>query len=279
MLVQPPGYPHSQALLEAGEYLQAQIIAAGHPCQTLVNGLEASRRNIILGGHLLSARNAALLPAGSIVFNSEQLDNEATWTQHSGAYREVLNRHWVWEYSSANLPLLGHRRADVIPFLFNRRLRRPGAGLAADGPLLFYGALTPRREALLAQLRAAGLAVETLFGVYGAARDAVLFRSLAVLNLHNRDDARQFEPLRCFYPLINGVPVFSEACPEDPTAADFRPALFESPAEGFAASVATWLADRPAFLREAGRRTALFSRTDASRPIRRALARYLAATG
>ncbi len=51
--------------------------------------------------------------------------------------------------------------------------------------------------------------------------DAMLLRAWAVLNLHKADDTIAFAPIRCFYPLINGIPVISEDT-TDASATPFR---------------------------------------------------------
>jgi hypothetical protein len=219
-LVQPAGYVHSLALAEAIEYLRIQLVAAGHSARVSRNELDLGAYNVIACGHLLGDQHHGRLPADSIIFNSEPLTDAAGWQFKSGAYRRLLAAHHVWDYSPVNLAHLGHDRASVIPFLYCAELARPAAAWAPGDALLFYGAITPYRQRVLDELRARGIAVDVVFG-YGATRDARMLRSRAVLNLHKSEDRSTFEPIRCFYPLINGVPVFSEAT-TDPAADAFR---------------------------------------------------------
>ena len=46
--------------------------------------------------------------------------------------------------------------------------------------------ITERRDALINAIRATGVPVKTLFGVYGAERDAEIFTAWAVLNMLTR---------------------------------------------------------------------------------------------
>ena len=62
--------------------------------------------------------------------------------------------------------------------------------------------------------------------MYDAQRDAEMFDAWAVLNLHKTDDNGVFEPIRCFYPLTNRVPVISEEVRGDATADAFRDSMF-----------------------------------------------------
>jgi hypothetical protein len=52
-----------------------------------------------------------------------------------------------------------------------------------------------------------------------------MLRSWAVLNLHKSNETVAFEPIRCFYPLINDVPVISEDV-TDASADAFRDSVF-----------------------------------------------------
>jgi hypothetical protein len=97
--------------------------------------------------------------------------------------------------------------------------RRPGPDL------LFYGRITERRANLLNDLQRRGIPVRVICGEYGHARDEHLFSCWAVLNLHKNDDTLAFEPIRCFYPLINDIPVISEAV-NDASAEHFDESMF-----------------------------------------------------
>jgi hypothetical protein len=221
-LAHPPGYVHAQALAEAVEYLHAELVGAGFAARVAHNEIDPASYNVVFCAHTLDAPAAARLPADSIVFNGEQLADVDGWHFRTGVYRPLLARHHVWDYSPVNLPHLGHERASVIPFLYNPvmargRPRRPG------GALLFYGVITPHRRRVLGRLAERGVPVDVVSG-FGPTRDAWMFRCRAVLNLHKTEDKRVFEPVRCFYPLSNGVPVVSEET-TDPAADVFRSAM------------------------------------------------------
>jgi hypothetical protein len=213
---------HAQALAEAMEYLHAELVGAGFAARIAHDEIDPASYNVAFCAHTLDATSVARLPADSIVFNGEQLGDVEGWHFRSGVYRPLLARHHVWDYSPVNLPHLAHERASVIPFLYNPamvrgRPRRPGSAL------LFYGVLTPHRRRILERLAERGVPVDVVSG-FGPTRDAWMFRCRAVLNLHKTDDKTLFEPVRCFYPLANGVPVVSEQT-TDPAADDFRGAM------------------------------------------------------
>lgn len=201
MQIRPPGYLHAHALDDAAAYLVHTLRACGEQAELASS---YGDRSIVVGAHLVADP-----PADAILFNSEP---RAEWTP---AYAALLARHEVWDYSPAN----GH--AAVIPFLWCEPMARP---IARGDALLFYGSLTPRRVVILDALRAAGVRLDVAFGTYGADRDFRMSRARAVLNLHKTDDDSTFEPIRCFYPLLRGMPVISEET-SDPAADDFRASM------------------------------------------------------
>lgn len=268
VLVRPRDDLHADALLEAAEYFHHQVESAGVPCRTVVNGFDPGRLNILVGAHLMGEDAWDLIPPGSVLFNSEPLE-----LKQDPLTLRLLAQHRVWDYSARNLPLLPHQRAEVVPFLHCPRMVRPGLSWHPGGALLIYGALTPHRAAWLDRLRAEGLAVEHLFGVYGAARDAAMARALAVLNLRQQPGPQPFQPLRCQYPLIQGVPVVSEPAPDDPAAKPFLPSLFLLP------EAIPLLRNHAAFLRQAQARLAAWRKTNLGPAVRKALLRALREPG
>jgi len=209
--IRPPGYVHAYALAELVEYLVAELGAA-----LAINAIDPDAQNIVVGAHLLGD---AVLPASTVIFNSEPLGGHA-WP----GYPALLARHRVWDYAIANRVHVPHDRFDVLPFAYCEALRRTQLVHRPGDALLFYGVITPYRRAILDGLRARGVAIDTVTGEYGTGRDVRMMRARAVLNLHKTEDRSVFEPVRCFYPLINGVPVISEPT-TDPSAEPFREAM------------------------------------------------------
>jgi hypothetical protein len=224
-VIQPATYVHSLALKEAADYVSATLLACGYPTARTTNQLGKNAHNIIFCAHKLRHEDIAKIPSDSIIFNSEQLEDADGWRPQVRAYHEMLSRFFVWDYSPRNLDRITHEKKCLIPFRYCKELLRPDMKRGQGSSLLFYGAVTPRRARILEELRSSGVPVEVLFGQYGEQRDAKVLRSWAVLNLHKSDDTAAFEPIRCFYPLINAVPVISEDA-EDATANAFRSAVF-----------------------------------------------------
>jgi hypothetical protein len=228
-LILPPGHIHSLALKEAADYIHSQISACGYRSVRTSNHVSKENYNVILGAHLMDRQSLAVLPSDTIIFNSEQLEASDFLSFASstggGTYQEILRRFFIWDYSARNLPHIPHENKRSIPFHYCRALRRTDISRKRGRSLLFYGTPTPRRVRILESLRETGIPVEVVFGQYDFERDKKMLRSWAVLNLHKEDSASTFEPIRCFYPLINEVSVISEEV-DDPSADAFRRCIF-----------------------------------------------------
>lgn len=176
---------------------------------------------------------AALHPQ-CIVVNFEHLSDGATW--FLPAYRDMLAKCYLWEYSETNFHRhreLNFRAADYVPLGY-----QPYAApeLALDDVLpeeqrnidvLFFGALNPRRIAILNQLIAKGLRVETPAGApwTTAERDERMRRTKVVLNLHQFDDSRIVETPRLNILFRNRKAVVCELYPDSELTPLWRDAV------------------------------------------------------
>ena len=129
--------------------------------------------------------------------------------------------------------------------------------------MLLYGDIAERRERILRALGDAGISVTVLFGQYGAQRDAEMFASLAVVNLHKTDDTTLFEPIRCFYPLINRIPVISESVGADQTAEPYRDSVCFLDGGDFVVALVDLYRHPDESVRELHERTLQFQKTSA----------------
>lgn len=254
--IAPAGYVHAHALDDVAEYLAAMLASCGARVTRSTNHIDTASYNVVVGGHLLAEAHVAGLPGDTIMFNSEQLA-QADNPLITPVYRVALERFRVWDYSATNVPLIPHARVTVIPFAYCAAMVRGDREYRPGDALVFHGAVTPRRDAILGALRAAGVRVEVAFTEYGTARDARMFRARAVLDLRKADDTAAATPIRCFYPLTNGIPVISEIS-ADPTAAAFAGEMWTVSGEELPAAVGALWADPAAFHAEAAERGARF---------------------
>ena len=281
-IVSPPGYPHSAAFDEVALTLQQGLMRLGHDAVTTrlsTSGTHAAdRQHIVLGAHL-APRAQLALPPGSILYNLEQIDAASAWL--TPALLDLYRRHPIWDYSAGNADRLAARgvpRPQVVPLGYVPALQRlPAAAGPQDIDVLFYGSLNDRRRRVLDGLRQAGARVEALFGVYGAARDAVIARAKIVINIHFYE-AKVFEVVRVSYLLANRKVVVSERGANRAEEAGYESAVAFADYDQLVPTCLDLLADPAARARRAEAGFEVFSALPEERFLAPALAALRSAT-
>lgn len=261
-IVSPPGYAHAAAFQEVGETLLHALRALGHDA---VLGPDAppGRQAIVLGSNLLPA-HPLRLPDDAILYNLEQIEPGSGWL--TPELLALFRRYQVWDYSARNADRyaeLGLPRPRVVPVGWVPELTRIPPAPAEDLDVLFYGSINPRRQAVLDALRAAGLRVEHVFGVYGAARDRLIARAKVVLNVHFYE-AKVFEVVRVSYLLANRRCVVSERGADPAEERDLEAAVAFAPYDGLVAACLRLARDPAERARRAALGFELVSRRDAA---------------
>ena len=167
------------------------------------------RRHIVLGSNLLPDYPLPLAE-DAILYNLEQVDTDSDWIRPE--LLDLLGRYEVWDYSERNakaLRELGVGAARVVPIGYVPELTRITPVAQPDVDVLFFGSVNARRQRVIDSMRALGLRVEAVFGVYATDRDALIARSKLVLNVHFYE-AKVLEMTRISYLLANRVAVLSE---------------------------------------------------------------------
>lgn len=226
------------AFMELAELIHYSLEDLGFESAVQRDNIDVSRRNIILGVHLLNTKYIPQLPRDTILINTEQLGAvSAQWNDTVLAwFRSGLE---LWDYNPRNIALLeeegitGVRRLQIG---FHEKLRRIPLSDTPDVDVLFYGSLNERRIRILKGLQARGFAVKHLFGVYGAERDQWIARSKLVLNLHYYP-TEIFEIVRVSYLLNNGLAVVGEVSPTTTMDPWVRQAIAATPYEGLTGKI------------------------------------------
>lgn len=234
-----PNYEHAEAFREFAEAVYHGLEANGEDVTWSDSPFVPGRTAIVFGANL--ATHPAEIPPHAIIFNLEQIDASSSWLREP--YLTLLRTHQVWDYSARNVEALRERGVtDVhhVPVGWARELERV-AEAPKDLDVLFYGSLNPRRQQIIDQLRAAGVNVTAVFGVYGPQRDALIARARVVLNVHFYE-SKIFEAIRVSYLLGNGATVLSEDG-GDPIEAEFQGAVAFAPYDGLVARCLELLAD------------------------------------
>lgn len=210
LIVQPPNYVHSAAFNELAELIAHGLTDLGHRVIITVNEIRAGYRQILIGCHLLDAQQILDMPSDTIILNTEQV--RGTFDEWNATILEWIRHFEVWDYSPRNIEAMSGRTTKPVRLLrigHHPALERIVSAQEQDIDILFYGSRNDRRQQILDQLTAAGVAVKSVFGVYGAERDALIARSKIVLNMHYFP-TQIFEVVRVFYLLTNRKAVVSE---------------------------------------------------------------------
>ncbi len=243
VLIQPEGYQHAGALSELAETLIYGLNQLGVDFQFVINDFCPGATHIVLGAHLIDALAMNSLPAGSIIYNSEQIDDQSSWI--NGTYLELLRRSKVWDYSEENIRRLKQQGISGIrhvPIGYVPQLTRIPAVVHQDIDVLFYGAINERRKFVLEALIARGLRIEFLSGVYREDRDHFIARAKVVLNMHYYD-ASIFEVVRVSYLLANEKAVVAECGEATTLEPDLREAICGVPYDSLVDACAELVAD------------------------------------
>jgi hypothetical protein len=223
------GYIHSAAFREYAFGLLAAFAALGAKVDAADNELLVGDGiNVVFGAHLLDP--GAELPPNTLIVNLEQM--RAGWPAQFPHYIELLRRHVVFDYSPSNVcrirELTGNPHVHVLRPGYVPQLSCIEPAVKQDVDVLFYGSLNERRREILDALRAAGLVVQHLMGVYGAERDQWIARSKIVLNVHFYED-KIHEVVRTSFLLANRKAVVSECEPGTEIDDDMREAVVAVP--------------------------------------------------
>ena len=223
--------PHSAAVSELAEFFAEAFRALGAQAAVLINSYGLEGINLFFNSHRLSEDLGAALPGNGVIINLEQL---RTILPSNPSYANLLKRFPVWDYSAKNIQagqaMLG-RDFTRVCLGFTPRMARIVSVEEPEIDVLFYGSLNARRQAVLEELRLAGLKVVHLFGVYGEERDAAIANAKVVLNLHYYEDSIH-ELVRTSYLLANKKAVVSEAGPGTEIEDGIREAMIAVPYEG-----------------------------------------------
>ncbi|MFM9969009.1 MAG: hypothetical protein ACKVQK_11510 [Burkholderiales bacterium] len=178
--------------------------------------MHSDRTNIVFGPHLLPNFGNPQLPPDTILINLEQVRPQLF--SAAPGYREILLSHRIWDHSERNVQALREMGANVthVPIGYVPELVRVSSDTPKDIDVLFYGTLTPRRQAIADRLGTLGIALKFESSVYGAQRDALIARAKIVLNIGAIDNGVVFDAVRVCYLLANRAFVISEG-DQDPT--------------------------------------------------------------
>jgi len=201
--------------LETGQLLACALEELGRSCTASIGFLREDRTNILLDYHRIRY-DEGLKRFRYIPFQLEQL-SENCGHFDANAAALLQNATCVWDYAEENARFLEGFgvRPVLVPLGHHARMRRIAEDAGKDVDVLFYGALNERRQEVLDAIRAAGLRLKVLCGVFGEERDGWIARSKIVVNIHYYP-MMIMETVRLSYLLSNRAFILSENSPVNP---------------------------------------------------------------
>jgi hypothetical protein len=169
--------------------------------------------NIIFGlnAYLMINPGWPILPKNSIIFNLEQLGHN--WLWDSTNYLSYLLNYRVIDYSQENIKYLrnlGKKDIYFLPIRWHKNFSINIPIQKKEYDVLLIGSQSPRRVAILNELRKSGLIVAHASDIWGDARANIISKSKIVLNLHNNHYGL-LETTRLTILIASQVPVISES--------------------------------------------------------------------
>jgi len=212
-IISPKTWFHHSAVNEVVLYFYF-MIKKKIDVQISFNKIDFDRINIFFFAWNLP--KDAIIPKNSIIFQSEDLDKSTGWMLEGDRglrYIELLNEYKVVDYAEFNLQsdIIKHKSKIFLPLLYCEDLKFKFKREKKDF-LLFYGSLTEHRKNFLNKINKYNVKILDASECwnYGYYRDLSIAESTAVLNIHKTDKISKFQSVRCFYSLINNVPVITQ---------------------------------------------------------------------
>ena len=235
-LIQPKNYIHTYAFLELAQLLHFGIKSLNLRSKLSLNQICPDSTNIVIGAHLLDTSHISQLPKNSIILNTEQLDSiNIAWLTPILQFAKNFS---VWDYSLKNISKLNDLGFYKVKFLelgYQSELQRIPKKSPQNIDVLFYGSMNPRREKVIAELRAHDLNVHVAFAIYGSKRDELISRSKVVLN-HHHYDSEIYEVVRTSYLINNAKLVVGEVNPSTSIDTHYLTSIYPAKYEELAAS-------------------------------------------
>jgi hypothetical protein len=147
----------------------------------------------------------------------------------------MAERFTIWDYCEPNIlswnTLFAPPRLKHLPIGFAPHLHRIEKPAEQDIDVLIYGAPSDSRFEALRKICNLGLSAMFVFGLYGAARDALIARSKIVLNINSVKASKIFSIVRASFLLANKKAVVADLNDDIWVEPDIRHAIAFMPAD------------------------------------------------
>ncbi len=198
----------------------------GHDAKILFDSFEPDRKHIVLIPQTMQ-HGGVRPPPRSILYNMEQMTPDSAWGDFGNPekIRSLFGGQETWDYSTTNMERLASvgLPATLAPFGW-----APLHGAFDDcednlHDVCFFGSKSPRRVALLQELRRMGLRVAD-GEAFGERRNEIARRSAVLLNVRYYRPDNPLESVRLLPALARGNVIVCEESP-DPLRDVLAPAV------------------------------------------------------
>ena len=206
--------------------------------------------DVVLLAHVAGVLGQTI-PDGSTIYNLEPLfDGCRSLTL---GYLDVLRHFPVIDYQAPNVEFLARYgiAARHVPYRYHAGLERVQPR-EKDIDVLFVGSMSPRRRAVLDEIKRACQVVEAS-GCYGKELDETVSRAKVVVNIHYCSGPHPLEVVRINYLMANGCCVVSDRGWDDIENEAYAPGLVFS--DDLAATCADMLMSNRSEIEVAARET------------------------
>ena len=234
VVAQPPNFPHFQAYTDLAKMLAISLKKLGYPTRLVVNEFVRDATNIVVGAHNVESEMAGVLPADTIICNTEQIIEGSPFIESLLLFGRKFQ---VWDYSELNLKnwerLAGIKNVHPFKLGYLPEMEIPVQTGPRDIDVLFLGLVNRRRRLILDQLLSVGVRVLEVNNAYGNDRAAVIARSKLLLNIHVEHNS-PFEMFRAMLAFAHRRGFISEQGGFSPSDQDLIDGMVVSPVENLA---------------------------------------------
>lgn len=179
------------------------------------------------------------LPVHFILHQIEQCSSQHLLNPNSPYAQSLRKALYVWDYSQLNIRTLTSRlnlsKVGLLQFGYHKTLEFSSQS-SSPSDILFIGARTERRNAIIAEFSRAGLTVRVESKLFGANKAAAIRGAKIVLNLHYYTNPSILETERLMLLLANKKCIVSETSSDDDVDLAYcNGVVFESTTSGLIA--------------------------------------------
>ena len=194
VVIEPRGSQYTHFLYDPIRLIQLGLDSLGHDCTLSKNHFDTSRLNLVIGGHQITDPAAVNSIVGSgvpyVMLQSEVIrggqvnsSGEEHWRRCYLPLLRGARRVWDWSPETVGeLEKLGIR-GDYCELGYHPGMQEIHHKQVKNIDVLWYGSVTPYRQAILEQVAARGVPMHLMFDDVSFYRNDLIARAKIILTL------------------------------------------------------------------------------------------------